>query len=84
VVGGKTFDIALKLRQRGTPFAFVSGSLPSDLPEELSGATFVRKPFHSRDILGFVTTAIESRNAAGMGAGAQVTPPGAANGPQKT
>ena len=67
VVGGKTFEVALKLRQRGTPFAFVSGSLPSDLPQELAGATFVRKPFHSRDILGFVTAAIAGREAGGNG-----------------
>lgn len=67
VVGGKTFEVALKLRQRGTPFAFVSGSLPSDLPQELAGATFVRKPFHSRDILGFVTSAIAGREAGGNG-----------------
>jgi DNA-binding response OmpR family regulator len=60
VVGGKTFDVALKLRARGTPFAFVSGSLPSDLPQELAGTVFVRKPFHSRDILGFVTRALKS------------------------
>jgi len=67
VVGGKTFEVALKLRERGTPFAFVSGSLPSDLPAELTGATFVRKPFHSRDILGFVSTAIASRRAMDAG-----------------
>lgn len=64
VVGGKTFEVALKLRARGTPFAFVSGSLPSDLPAELRGATFVRKPFHSRDILGFVTSALEGGHTA--------------------
>ncbi|WP_439574030.1 response regulator [Phreatobacter sp.] len=58
VIGGKTFDLARELRQRGTPFAFVSGSLPSDLPEELSGAAFVRKPFRPRDIVGFVSTAL--------------------------
>lgn len=60
VVGGKTFDVALKLRARGTPFAFVSGSLPSDLPEELAGTVFVPKPFHSRDIIGFVTRALKA------------------------
>jgi DNA-binding response OmpR family regulator len=58
VIGGKTFEIALALHRRGTPFAFVSGSLPADLPLELLGAAFVRKPFHSRDILSFVKSAL--------------------------
>lgn len=58
VVGGKTFEIALALRRRGTPFAFVSGSLPADLPAELGTAAFVRKPFHARDIVGFVRQAL--------------------------
>lgn len=59
VVGGKTFEIALDLIRRGTPFAFVSGSLPADLPPELGSAAFVRKPFHARDIVGFVRSALE-------------------------
>lgn len=58
VIGGKTFDIALALHRKGTPFAFVSGSLPADLPQELHGAAFVRKPFRARDILGFVKSAL--------------------------
>ena len=81
VVGGKTFEVALKLRQRGTPFAFVSGSLPADLPAELLGATFVRKPFHSRDILGFVSTAIASRRGMESGAAMYAAPPESAGGP---
>lgn len=63
VVGGKTFDIALDLRRRGTPFAFVSGSLPADLPAELGSAAFVRKPFHAHDIVGFVQGALASRSS---------------------
>lgn len=58
VIGGKTFDLARRFRQRGTPFAFVSGSLPSDLPSELAGAAFLRKPFRPRDIVGFVLSAL--------------------------
>jgi DNA-binding response OmpR family regulator len=69
VVGGKTFDVALKLRARGTPFAFVSGSLPSDLPQELAGTVFVRKPFHSRDILGFVTRVLKADGPGPSGGG---------------
>jgi DNA-binding response OmpR family regulator len=58
VVGGKTFDLALQLHQRGTPIAFVSGSLPSDLPHELHGVAFVLKPFRARDITGFINAAL--------------------------
>jgi len=72
VIGGKTFEIALSLHRRGTPFAFVSGSLPADLPHELHGAAFVRKPFHARDILSFVKSALNrssNDNADQPGAG---------------
>lgn len=61
VIGGKTFDLARELRERGTPFAFVSGSLPTDLPSELSGAAFVRKPFRPRDIVGFVRSTLPAQ-----------------------
>ncbi|KAF0121824.1 MAG: two component response regulator [Xanthobacteraceae bacterium] len=81
VVGGKTFEVALKLREHGTPFAFVSGSLPSDLPAELTGATFVRKPFHSRDILGFVSAAIASREVMDAGEAMETTPAEPVGGP---
>ncbi|GLK69169.1 response regulator [Hansschlegelia plantiphila] len=51
VTDGKTYPLADELRLRGVPFAFVSGALTEDLPERLSHAAFVRKPFCTADIL---------------------------------
>jgi len=58
VVGGKTFDVAASLLENGTPFAFVSGSAPGDVPEPLRAVPFLRKPFSVRDIVSFVSGAI--------------------------
>lgn len=58
VVGGKTFDVAASLLAKGTPFAFVSGSTPSDVPERLRSVPFLRKPFSTRDIASFVSDAV--------------------------
>jgi DNA-binding response OmpR family regulator len=58
VVGGKTFEVAANLLLRGTPFAFVSGSTPSDVPEPLRKVRFLRKPFSTREITSFVTAAV--------------------------
>jgi len=63
VVGGKTFEVAERLLQKGTPFAFVSGSTPSDVPELLRKVRFLRKPFSTREIASFVSTAV-ARSAA--------------------
>ncbi|WP_146071356.1 response regulator [Bosea lathyri] len=58
VIGGKTFDLAAALLQAGTPFAFVSGSSPSDVPKALRQARFLRKPFSTREIATFLLGAI--------------------------
>jgi hypothetical protein len=58
VVGGKTFDVAASLLQSGTPFAFVSGSLPNDVPKSLRDVRFLRKPFSTREIASFVSSAV--------------------------
>lgn len=58
VVGGKTFGVAASLRAKGTPFAFVSGSSPGDVPEELRDVRFVRKPFAPAEIVRFVCSAV--------------------------
>lgn len=59
VVGGKTFGVAESLLANGTPFAFVSGSTPSDVPSPLRDVRFLRKPFSTRDIASFVADAVE-------------------------
>ncbi len=58
VVGGKTFEVAANLLQRGTPFAFVSGSTPGDVPEPLRNVRFLHKPFSTRDITSFVSAVV--------------------------
>jgi len=58
VVGGKTFDVASALQDSGTPFAFVSGSAPHEVPAALRGVRFLRKPFSTREVAAFVKNAI--------------------------
>jgi len=58
VIGGKTFDVANLLQKAGIPFAFVSGSAPSEVPAPLRNARFLRKPFSIREVAAFVMNAI--------------------------
>ncbi len=48
---GKSFPVATALQERGIPYAFVSGSLPDDLPLALRGARFIAKPFSEATIV---------------------------------
>lgn len=67
VVGGKTFDVAANLLRNGTPFAFVSGSTPTDVPEDLRTVRFLRKPFSTQEIARFVSDAVAaSQNPASV------------------
>lgn len=50
VLDGKTFEVAALLHARGTPFAFVSGSRPEDVPLLLRDVPFVAKPYQPEDI----------------------------------
>jgi FixJ family two-component response regulator len=69
VQGGKTFDVAARLLENGTPFAFVSGSSPGDVPEELRTVRFLRKPFSTHEIAKFVTGAVAEKFERGAAAG---------------
>ena len=60
VVGGKTFDVASILQETGTPFAFVSGSAPHEVPAGLRDVRFLRKPFSTREVAAFVRSAVGS------------------------
>ena len=51
VADGKSFAIAEEHQVRSIPFAFVSGSHPSELPELLQNADFIAKPYDERAIL---------------------------------
>ncbi|TDR93239.1 response regulator [Enterovirga rhinocerotis] len=42
---GKSFELAAGLDERRVPFAFVSGSRQSELPERLRHARFIPKPY---------------------------------------
>jgi CheY-like chemotaxis protein len=50
VLDGKTYELAAVLRDRGLPFAFVSGSRPEELPPALRAVPFVPKPYDPADI----------------------------------
>jgi DNA-binding response OmpR family regulator len=55
VTDGKSFPLATWLNERHVPFAFVSASLRSDVPEHLRGVAFIPKPYSERalrDVLG--------------------------------
>jgi DNA-binding response OmpR family regulator len=51
VIGGKSFGIAETLCSRHIPFAFVSASRPTDVPQPLRHAAFIPKPFDERTLL---------------------------------
>lgn len=50
VADGKTFEVAALLREQGTPFAFVSGARPEEVPAPLRDVPFVPKPYNPDDI----------------------------------
>ena len=43
---GKSYELAARLDERRVPFAFVSGSRPGELPENLRHARFIPKPYN--------------------------------------
>jgi DNA-binding response OmpR family regulator len=51
VIGGKSFGLAEVLRERHIPFAFVSASRPSDVPQSLRQVAFIPKPFEEQALL---------------------------------
>ena len=42
---GKSYGLAAKLTERRIPFAFLSGSRPSEMPEALRHVPFIPKPY---------------------------------------
>ncbi|KAB0267649.1 response regulator [Microvirga brassicacearum] len=59
VADGKSFAIAEELRDRRIPFAFVSASPPSDIPEPLRAMDFIPKPYEEATILRSVDRCCE-------------------------
>lgn len=56
VTNGKTFELARSLLKKEVPFVFVSGSLRTEVPEELQFAPFIGKPFQRSDIVGVLSS----------------------------
>lgn len=57
VTDGETFEIADMLAMRGIQFAFVSGSLPEDIPLRLRDAPFIAKPYEDAAIIKMLRAA---------------------------
>lgn len=51
VLDGKTYGLARRLRERGLPFIFVSGSDRTDLPADLQDVPFHPKPFRGEAVI---------------------------------
>lgn len=47
---GKSYELASRLDERRVPFAFVSGSRPGEMPENLRHARFIPKPYNQAAI----------------------------------
>lgn len=48
---GPIYSIALELRRRGTPFAFVTGYSRDTIAEEFRTSPYIQKPFHSEELV---------------------------------
>lgn len=53
---GKSYELASRLDERRVPFAFVSGSRPGEMPENLRHARFIPKPYNHAAIRNSLTT----------------------------
>lgn len=53
---GKSYELAARLHERHVPFAFVSGSRPGELPENLRHARFIPKPYSQAAIRNSLQT----------------------------
>ncbi|HVB89737.1 MAG TPA: hypothetical protein VND97_06005 [Beijerinckiaceae bacterium] len=50
VIGGRTFELAETLRQRGVPLLFLSGRAATEIPASLKEAPYLEKPFAQQDL----------------------------------
>ncbi|MFN3672904.1 MAG: PAS domain-containing protein [Bosea sp. (in: a-proteobacteria)] len=65
VLDGKSFPLAYELQRAEVPFVFVSAAFLSDIPGDLRGAPFLRKPVQVGQLVDFVHGALARRQAAG-------------------
>lgn len=71
VTDGKSFPLATWLTEHHVPFAFVSASLRSDVPEHLRDVAFISKPYSEqavREVLGGHRTGSDDPSARKAGA----------------
>jgi DNA-binding response OmpR family regulator len=52
VTNGKTFEVAMLLRLQQVPFVFLSASDREHIPQELSDAPFIAKPYDPARLVG--------------------------------
>lgn len=65
VTDGKTFELAVLLAERGTPFAFVSGSRRDEVPPPLRGVPFLPKPYDPQEVERTFLARLARRGQAG-------------------
>ena len=61
VADGKSWELAASLKADGMPFAFVSGSDASEMPDGLKDIAFISKPYTQRTIEKVVASAAGGR-----------------------
>lgn len=55
--GEEVFPLAIKLQQRGTPFAFCTGYAQAmEFPAEFAGTPVISKPFTAKELRGAVAS----------------------------
>jgi DNA-binding response OmpR family regulator len=67
VPDGTSYNIAKTLKRSGTAFCFVSGKRPADLPEELSGCSFIEKPYTNEELQGVIMNATREKEKSSTG-----------------
>lgn len=61
VIGGRTFELAEKLRENGVPVLFVSGSLDRQVPDGLFEVPILQKPFPAQALKRAFFAALKER-----------------------
>lgn len=62
VLDGKTFEVARRLKQQGTPVVFVSASKVDEVPPALADVLFLPKPFAAPVVEQTISAALAQRN----------------------
>ncbi len=59
VLDGKTYAVAERLKERGTPVVLISGSRYEDVPGSLRDVRFIAKPYDTGAVLAAIAPALE-------------------------